>query len=131
MAEVYPRLVEKYPAPAGLARAPQAEIKTLIKPLGMEHRRSRLLKELAKQLVERFGGRVPESLGELKSLPGVGDYTAREVLCLAYDRPQPMLDRNMIRVLERALGVKSRKKRPHTDPDLWKIAAALVPRNSA
>jgi len=96
VAEVYPRLVEKYPAPADLARAPQAEIKTLIKPLEMEYRRSGLLKELAKQLVERFGGRVSESLGELKSLPGVGDYVAREVLCLAYDRPQPMLDRNII-----------------------------------
>ena len=126
---VYTRLVERFPDPASMAEADEEDVKKIIRPLGIEHQRARLLKELAKQLVEKHHGKVPSKLEELKALPGVGDYTAREVLCMAYQQPQPLLDRNMIRVLERALGIKSLKKRPHTDRTLWKKAESLTPKD--
>jgi len=129
VASVYPQLVERFPDPASMADADEEELKKIIQPLGIEHQRARLLKELARRLVEKHGGKVPKNMDELKALPGVGDYAAREVLCLAYQQPQPLLDRNMIRVLERVFGIKSRKKRPHTDPELWKKAENLTPKD--
>ncbi|RLG90598.1 MAG: A/G-specific adenine glycosylase [Candidatus Hecatellales archaeon] len=129
VASIYPQLIEKFPDPASMADADEEELKKIIQPLGIEHQRARLLKELAKKLVEQYGGKVPKNLDQLKTLPGVGDYTAREVLCLAYQQAQPLLDRNMIRILERALGIKSEKKRPHTDKTLWKKAEELTPKD--
>jgi len=126
---VYEEFMRRYPDPEAVCRADEGEIKELLTPLGMEHRRSRLIKELAEEVVEKFGGEIPLSREELKKLPGVGDYISSEVLLVASGMPEPLLDRNMIRVIERVFGVKSSKPRPHTDRNLWSFARTLVPRN--
>lgn len=125
--KVYSKFIEKYPGPEALLRADAAEIEEAIRPLGIEHQRARLLVKLAKHLVERFGGLVPCSKEMLKELPGVGDYAAAEVLLAACGEPEPLLDRNMIRVVERVFGIRSSKPRPHTDPAMWRLARQLVP----
>jgi len=128
VAEIYERLLKKFPSPQSLLSAGESELVELIRPLGI-HQRARQLRELAKVLVERFGGRVPCSREELKKLPGIGDYIAAEVLLRVCGQPEPLLDRNMIRVIERVFGVKSARKRPHTDPELWSFARGLVPKD--
>ena len=127
---MYEEFLEKFPNPQAVLSANEEEMKKLIKPLGIEHQRSKCLIKLAEELVRRFNGQVPRNKEELKKLPGVGEYTASEVLLAACNKPEPLLDRNMIRVLERVFGVKSAKKRPHTDPELWLFAKALVPEDS-
>ncbi|MEM2483026.1 MAG: hypothetical protein QXI35_08560 [Candidatus Nezhaarchaeales archaeon] len=129
VAEVYEEFLRRYPSPRAVLQADADEIKALIKPLGIEHQRSQHLIELARRLVEKFEGAVPCSREELKELPGVGDYVASEVLLASCGRPEPLLDRNMIRVLERFFGLKSAKKRPHTDPALWSFARTLIPQD--
>jgi len=124
---VYEEFMKRYPTPQSLLSASESEVKELIRPLGMEHERAKHLLELAKVLVQRFGGRVPCNEKELKELPGVGDYVASEVLLRACGRAEPLLDRNMVRVVERIFGVRSAKKRPHTDPAMWSFARLLVP----
>jgi A/G-specific adenine glycosylase len=123
--------LKKYPTPRSLLSASEGEVRELIRPLGIEHQRARHLKKLAEQIEEKFGGRIPLTKEELKKLPGVGDYTASEVLLASCGKPEPLLDRNMIRVLERVFGVKSAKKRPHTDPMMWSFARTLVPEDPA
>ena len=59
----------------------------------------------------------------------MGDHIAAEVLLRVCGQPEPLLDRNMIRVIERVFGVKSARKRPHTDPELWSFARELVPKD--
>jgi A/G-specific adenine glycosylase len=118
ISRVYEELLERWPSPQHLLSASEDEVKSVIRSLGIEHQRARHLIELARILVQRFGGRVPCERERLEELPGVGDYIASEVLLRACDRPEPLLDRNMIRVLERVFGVKSSRKRPHTDPAL-------------
>ncbi len=130
VAKVFPGIVARFPKPEALAQAPEDEIKRLIAPLGMEHKRAKLLKELAQQIVERFGGAIPSKLEELKSLPGVGDYSAREVLCVAFSKPEPMLDRNMLRIISRVFGLKLRERRPHEDKSVWEFAKSLVPQDA-
>jgi A/G-specific adenine glycosylase len=126
---VYEEFMHRFPSPQALLSASEDEVKAVIKPLGIEHQRAGHLIELARALVQRFGGRVPCDRRSLDGLPGVGDYIASEVLLRACGKPEPLLDRNMIRVLERIFGVKSARKRPHTDPAMWSFARMLVPRD--
>ncbi|MGC9050239.1 A/G-specific adenine glycosylase [Pyrobaculum sp.] len=126
---VYTEFLERFPTPHALVSAGEDEVKKIIEPLGMEHVRSRLFIELARELVARYGGRVPCDREALMGLPGVGPYIASEVLLVSCGSPEPLLDRNMIRVLERVFGIKSARKRPHTDPEMWKFARSLVPKD--
>jgi A/G-specific adenine glycosylase len=127
VAEIYVEFIRKYPSPEALLRASEEEVRELIRLLGIEHQRSKQLIELARELIKRFGGQVPCDRESLKELPGVGDYIASEVLLVFCNQPEPLLDRNMIRVAERVFGVKSSKKRPHIDKELWRFAKTLVP----
>jgi A/G-specific adenine glycosylase len=129
VSRVYEEFLERWPSPQHLLSASEDDVKSVIRPLGIEHQRARHLMELARILTQRFGGRVPCERERLEELPGVGDYIASEVLLRACGRPEPLLDRNMIRVLGRVFGVKSSRKRPHTDPALWSFARMLVPRD--
>jgi A/G-specific adenine glycosylase len=126
---VYSEFLRKFPSPQSLLSASEDDVKSIIKPLGIEHQRAKHFKELAKILLERFGGKVPCDRKELKKLPGIGDYIASEILLRIRGQPEPLLDRNMIRVVGRVFGVRSAKKRPHTDPELWSFARELVPKN--
>ena len=127
--KVYEEFLRRFPNPQILLSASEDEVKAIIKPLGIEHQRARQILELARALVQRFGGRVPCDRKSLDELPGVGDYIASEVLLRACGKPEPLLDRNMIRVLERVFGVKSAKRRPHVDPMMWFFARMLVPKD--
>jgi A/G-specific adenine glycosylase len=126
---VYSQFLMKFPNPQSLLSASEDYVKSVIRPLGIEHQRAKHFKELAKILLERFGGKVPCDRQELKKLPGIGDYIASEILLRICGEPAPLLDRNMIRVIGRFFGVKSDKKRPHMDPELWSFAKELVPKN--
>ncbi|RLF64729.1 MAG: A/G-specific adenine glycosylase, partial [Thermoplasmata archaeon] len=98
--KVYKEFLEKYPSPKALLSASEEEVKELIRPLGIEHQRARHLIELATFIEKKLGGIIPCNKDKLKELPGVGDYIASEVLLGACDKPEPLLDRNMIRVIE-------------------------------
>jgi len=125
--KVYGEFLRRYPTPAALASASVEELREFLKPLGIENQRALLFKRLAEKLAE-LGG-VPCDRDALKRLPGVGDYAASEVLLVACGRPEPLLDRNMTRVLQRVFGVRPSKSRPHTDPEMWALARSLVPQD--
>ena len=127
---VYGEFLRRWPSPRELAGAAVEEVEEVLRPLGMERVRARLFKRLAEELLSKYGGEVPLSLDKLRELPGVGDYAAREVLVAVAGAAEPLLDRNAARVLERVFGVKSRRQRPHTDPELWEFAKRLVPPES-
>ena len=126
--KVYPAFISKFRTPKDVYLASNFELRKILTPLGIEHQRTMLLKHLARTLVEKFEGKVPKNKHELMKLPGVKQYVASEVLCIAYGVPEPLLDRNMIRVLERVFGKRAKRRRPHLDPDLWHYAKRLVPR---
>ena len=126
---IYEQFLEKYPTPRALLAVSEKEVEDLIRPLGIEHQRARHLKELAKHIVEKFDGKIPCEKEKLLELPGVGEYIASEVVLVACGRPEPLLDRNMTRVIERVFGVKPSKKRPHEDRMWWDFARTLVPKD--
>lgn len=95
--------MRRWPDPAALARASASEVLLVWGRLGYPRRALRLI-EAAQQIVERFGGVLPQTREELESLPGVGAYTAGAVLAFAYGRRALALDTNVRRVLARAVG---------------------------
>ena len=94
----YQEFLSKWPTPAALAEAPLSEVLVLWQGLGY-NRRARFLQEAAKAVVERFGGAVPESVEKLRSLPGVGEYTAAAVAAFAFGSPAVVVDTNVRRVI--------------------------------
>jgi A/G-specific adenine glycosylase len=92
----YAAFVEVYPVPAALARAPLAEALALWKGLGY-NRRCLALHRAAGLIVARFGGRVPRSVDDLDSLPGVGRYTACAVATFAFGTPIAFIETNIRR----------------------------------
>lgn len=92
--EKYRVFLEAFPDPGSLARAPLQEVLRTWQGLGY-NRRAIALKETARHMVDRFQGTLPESPEQLKTLPGIGDYTAAAVAVFAFHRPLPLIETNI------------------------------------
>lgn len=123
---VFPDFVKKFPTPRALARAERRDIENLIAELGL-HKRAEELQKMAECLIERYAGKVPSTDEDLRSLPGVGRYTAGAVLTFGFGQVRPMVDTNVVRVLGRVFDITSVKKRPRTDERFWKRYGSLIP----
>jgi A/G-specific adenine glycosylase len=88
--------------------------------------RARNLQAAARLIDENHGGRLPDDAEALQALPGIGRYTAGAVASIAFDRPEPVLDGNVKRVLTRLLGIREDIGRPAVVERLWKEAGALA-----
>jgi endonuclease III len=81
---VTPVLFARYPTPEALARAKPSEVEAIIRSTGFFRNKTRSLIGMAQALVADFGGRVPQTMEELRKLPGVGRKTANVILGNAY-----------------------------------------------
>ena len=115
--EYFPRFMARFPTIASLARARPKAVMEEWDGLGY-YARARNLHKLAREVTSAHDGRLSEDPEHLRTLPGVGRYTAGAVACFAYEKPVPTVDTNVRRVLERAFGSK----------DVWKLAEKLVPK---
>ena len=102
--DYYLRFTERFPDVGSLAAAPEDEVLKLWQGLGY-YSRACNLHAAARQVAERFGGVFPRSYDEVRSLRGVGDYTAAAVCSAAYDAPCAVLDGNVFRVLARLFDI--------------------------
>ena len=102
--DYYLRFAERFPDVRTLAAAPEDEVLKLWQGLGY-YSRARNLHAAARQVVERFGGVFPVAYEDVRSLRGVGDYTAAAICSAAYDAPCAVLDGNVFRVLARLFDV--------------------------
>ena len=94
--------LDRWPTPADLAAASAADVIRAWGKLGYPRRALRL-REAAAAIVDRHDGVVPDDVGALEALPGIGTYTARAVACFGYGQPQPVVDTNVRRVVARLL----------------------------
>ena len=72
--------------------------------------RAKNLKETAKKIIQKFNGNLPENFDKLKSLPGIGDYTATAIMAIVFNKPYIPLDGNVERILKRVFYLKSEKE---------------------
>jgi A/G-specific adenine glycosylase len=127
--EPYRDLVTRFPTPESLSLADVSELREWFRPLGLITRADRLV-AAAKILIEQHRGIVPNGINALRVLPGMGEYSARAVLCLAYGTPTPMIDESSGRLLRRVLGLTFRGP-AYSDTSLLQIASKLLPRKSS
>lgn len=103
------RLFAKFRTPKAIANAGTAELQRLIKPCGFYRVKAKVIRELSRQLLLHFGGKVPQSIEELVTLSGVGRKTANCVLVYAFGKPAIPVDVHVHRVSNRIGIVKTRK----------------------
>ncbi|MHB8378755.1 MAG: HhH-GPD family protein [Acidimicrobiales bacterium] len=120
--EPWTKFIERFPTPRSCADATLAEVLTAWRGLGY-HRRAKALHDTARVLRDEFGDVVPSDVEELRTFPGVGEYTAAAVASFAYGQPVAVLDTNVGRVLARA--IVNRRLRPN---EARALAADLLPR---
>lgn len=96
----YSRFLEKLPTVADLAEADDDLLHKLWEGLGY-YSRVRNLKKAAQVIVSRYHGVFPDDYESVLSLPGVGEYTAGAVCSIAFNKPTPAVDGNVLRVISR------------------------------
>jgi len=121
----YLELTSKYPDADALARADVGELRAWFKPLGLV-KRADCLVQTARVLVDNYQGQVPKDVRALTSMPGIGIYSSRAVLCLAFGEPYPMIDEGSGRVLRRVLGMAPLGP-AYCDSRLLQVAVVMLP----
>ena len=118
----FERWMAAFPDVAALAAADEQSVLSLWSGLGY-YSRARNLMEAAKVVAREHGGAVPPDYEALRSLPGIGQYTAGAILSIAFNKPFPVVDGNVRRVLSRVNGWEDDIPRR-----LWDAADDLVRR---
>lgn len=121
----YERFLKKFPNVRSLAKARESEVLRLWAGLGY-YSRARNLHRAAKEIVSRHDGRVPGEYDQILELPGIGRYTAGAILSIAFQKPYPVLDGNVMRVFARYFGVRGDIKSAKVQVCFWKFAERLV-----
>lgn len=123
------RWMTVFPDVKTLANASPDEVNKLWAGLGY-YRRAQLLLKGAIKVVEDYNGVLPDTTQELLKIPGIGPYTAGAIASIAYDKAEPLVDGNVMRVFSRLLAMKLEVGGGAMEKQCWKIATELVPTES-
>lgn len=124
----FSRFMARFPTVADLAAADEAEVLKLWEGLGY-YSRARNLHKGAQQVMERFGGVMPDTVEKLLTISGIGPYTAGAVASIAFSRAVPAVDGNVIRVVSRVNGLRESMGQTSAKKQLEALAAAMVDPN--
>jgi A/G-specific adenine glycosylase len=123
--ERYDEFLRAFPTITDLAEADENEVLARWSGLGY-YRRARMLYRGAQFVERELGGEIPATSAELRTLPGVGEYTAAAIASIAFGESVAVLDGNVERVLLRLLG-EAQNKSARGRARLMKVAQKLVP----
>lgn len=118
---VTPALFKKFPTPTDFAHAPIVEIEELIRSTGFYHNKAKSLKGAAETLVGQFKGKVPQTMEELLTLPGVARKTGNVVLGVAYGKAVGVVVDTHVLRLSRRLELTRETEPVKVEKDLMKI----------
>lgn len=121
--KIFPAFRQRFPDWLSLAKAPVATIASMMSSIGLYRTKARAIKGLAQRILSTFDGRVPKTLDELVTLPGVGRKTASCVLWYGYKIPAMAVDTHVFRIARR-LGWAKGKTVEQVEQELMK----MVPR---
>lgn len=100
------RFMEQFPTIQDLAAAEEQKLLKVWEGLGY-YSRARNLKAAAQQIVAEFDGEMPQSIEEIRSLKGIGPYTAGAIGSIAFGLPEPAIDGNVMRVVSRLFCIEA------------------------
>lgn len=124
------RFIERFPTLVDLAEAPEEDVLKCWEGLGY-YSRARNLQQAARQVAERHGGRIPDDKAAVSALKGIGPYTAGAIMSIAFGRPEPAVDGNVMRVLSRYFLLEDDIMKPATRTRMEALAARLIPEGRA
>ncbi len=125
----FEKFIKRFPTIKDLAAADEHEVLRYWEGLGY-YRRAKNLRAGAQMICKEFAGTFPNTRDELLKVPGIGIYSAGAILSIAFRKPQPALDGNLIRVYSRYFGIQDFVDEGSTLKKLWKIAEDQMPRSS-
>ena len=109
---ITPPFFQQFPDVTSLAEAEQDQVYELIKSCSYPNNKAKHLVGMARMLVQRFNGVIPDNLEELQELPGVGRKTANVILSVAFNKPAMAVDTHVFRVAAR-IGLTTGAKNPY------------------
>ena len=115
-----PRLFARASTPEEMARVPVADIREIIRPVGLSPTKAKAIRRLSEILVAEHGGRVPRDLESLERLPGVGHKTASVVVSQAFGIPAFPVDTHIHRLMYR-WGLSTGKNVVQTEKDAKRL----------
>lgn len=125
-APYYERFIARFPTLESLAQASLEEVLRTWEGLGY-YARARQLHTTAQKVLREWGGRLPDTLQELRRLPGIGPYIAGAVASIAFGRPEVALDSNARRVLARLCAIHGDPRQSAVRRRLEECAHAMMP----
>ncbi len=128
--DFFNRFIKQFPNVESLAAANEQQVLKFWEGLGY-YRRARNLLAAAQIVINTHGGHFPESVRELRSLPGIGRYSAGAIASIAFDLPEPIVEANTRRVLARLSAHRGPLHPPAAEEAMWTVAASLVPHKGA
>ncbi len=122
----YQRFLEMFPDVVALADASLEQVLKAWENLGY-YSRARNLHVAARMIVDAYGGKIPDTPEEIKTLPGIGPYSAGAILSIAYGKPLPAVDGNVRRILSRVFAIRKPMDDAREQKNLVVLAATLIP----
>jgi A/G-specific adenine glycosylase len=126
----YKKFLKSFPTVHHLAKANLSKVLKVWEGLGY-YSRARNLHRASQIVANHFNGRIPDNLTDLRTLPGIGRYTAGAILSIAFNKEAPILDGNVKRVLSRLFAVDGNPVRGETEVLLWHLSESLLPKGHA
>jgi A/G-specific adenine glycosylase len=126
----YEKFLRRFPTAQKLAQAEEEAVLAQWSGLGY-YRRAKFLHRGARYVLQELQGKIPQETEQLKKIPGIGDYTAGAIASIAFDRPVPLVDGNVVRVLSRLFALTGHARDPKLQKQIWKLAEELVPSKQA
>lgn len=124
------RFIEKFPTIEALSDAPEEEVLKCWEGLGY-YSRARNLQTAVREVKENYNAVVPDNKQEISALKGVGPYTAGAILSIAYNKPEPAVDGNVMRVLSRYFLIAEDIMKGSTRVYMENLIRELIPHDAA
>jgi len=118
---VTPELFRRFPTPQAMAKAEISELIEIIRTTGFFNNKAKSIKGAAQAIVERFGGKVPETLAELITVPGAARKTANVVLGVSYGKAEGVVVDTHVFRISRRLDLTKADTAEKVEQDLMKI----------
>lgn len=122
----YHRFLKTFPDVRTLALATLQDVLKAWENLGY-YSRARNIHAASRIIVNQWDARIPDTIEEIKTLPGIGDYSAGAILSIAYGQSLPAVDGNVRRILSRIFAIRKPVDDPGEQKKLRELAAALIP----
>lgn len=121
----YERWMKVFPDVESVAQAPLQKILNMWQGLGY-YQRAKNIQKAARMMCEKFDGKIPSNLEDIKQLPGFGPYTVGAVLSIAFEQRRPIIDANVRRVMMRYLALEGFAEASF-DPQILEFLEKMMP----